>query len=145
MAAASFQSLVREAMEREQLSLDALSRVSKIGRNSWYAWFDGRYRPTMRLLRRAAPVLKLTVEELAAPWGESNSDPGNRDGAGVAVLSRLDALVEAVSGLVSELREARLERADLLEEIGALETAAKLRGESDDGTAVARPVPHQRG
>lgn len=62
-----------------------------------------------------------------------------------AYLERIDALVGSVSELVAEVRAARQERDDLLERVGALEAAARLRERSGDGAGDGTPAPHQTG
>ena len=66
-------------------------------------------------------------------------------GADSTLTAGLSALVEQISELVEELRASRQERADLLERVEALETAAMLRGPAGGGTAATRPAPAGRG
>jgi hypothetical protein len=60
-------------------------------------------------------------------------------------LPGLSDLASAISELVAELRAARQERADLLERVEALETAARLRDRSGAGAAGRPTAPAQRG
>lgn len=110
MPAAAFERLVREAMQREDLTLYALARASGIERNSWYAWFRGDYRPQPRTLARAAPFLNLTVDELSAPWGALRPEATVTDASGLinltAAINRLAAVLEGrLEGLEPELEE----------------------------------------
>lgn len=110
-AAAQFEGIVRGAMGREDLTLYALARASGIERNSWYAWFRGEYRPTVRTLLRAAPVLRLSVDELIAPWGKEKSpEEVVTDFSGLSSLAEAinrlaDVLSGRLEGLEPELKE----------------------------------------
>lgn len=103
MAAREFEYVVRDAMDRADLSLSALARVSKIERGRWYAWFRGDSTPTRRLLAKAAPALHRSVAELMAPWG-GDPGPGIVTDPGPALLEKLDRQVDAINRLVDQVQ-----------------------------------------
>ena len=92
--------------------------------------------------RRPSPY---NIEGLEAIFG-SPAPHTERAGASSdpALSELLKPLVSALSDLVVELREARQERADLLERVEALETAAKLQDRSDAGAVDDPTTPVQR-
>lgn len=94
----------------------------------------GSKKPSRRLLRALGKVYGLPVP------GDVESPGGNGD----TQAAGLSDLIASLSALVDELRAARQERADLLERIEALETAARLGDPPAVGVAGMRPAPQTR-
>lgn len=73
-------------------------------------------------------------------WPE-DVEPGEVGSTGDTSAPGLSELIASLNELVGELRAARQERADLLERVEALETAAKLRGTPGGGGVGVLPAP----
>lgn len=135
MAAHSeFARVVRDAMDREDLSLSALARESGVDRSRWYAWFRGENTPQSRTLVRAAKVLGVDVQDLTAPWGGLRSPELITD-------SGLTALVTAIGDLVDLLRPS-VEDHEI--RIRAVEAELRsLRERQEDGESPKRSAPQR--
>jgi transcriptional regulator with XRE-family HTH domain len=135
MAAQEFERIVRDAMDREDLSLSALARESGVDRGRWYAWFRGDNAPQPRTLRKAATALGLQVTQLTAPWGgmgpvgpEGVTDAGIRD-----LMTAVNDLVGLLRPLAEQAvdREARLRALEAeLQSLRARPVGARSRGRS---------------
>lgn len=93
--------------------------------------------------RRVVYEMARYFREVAAQQGVAITDPPMADQAGSGIVTDPGSaeLIAALTALVEELRAERRERADLLERVGALETAAKLRDQQDAEDAGTRPLP----
>lgn len=99
-----FERVVRDAMDREDLSLVALARATGIDRGRWYTWFRGENAPQPRTLIRAAPILKLTVDDLMSPWGGLPPRSGTVTDPGLGALTdAINRLADVLGGNVDEL------------------------------------------
>lgn len=144
-AAAQFERIVRDAMGREHLSLVQLARESGVDRGRWYSWFRGDHAPKRRSLTRAADALGVPVEDLLAPFGNTETPPPDDYRGGVSVLiEKLDRQAEVITELVVELREAHLERADLRAELDGFREALVELGLRSPGAPASDPAsaPH---
>lgn len=130
MAAQEFERIVRAAMDREDLTLYALARSSGIERNSWYAWFRGEYRPQRRTIARATSLLKVSADELLAPFGAPTrtAHPVRNDID--ALVDAIDRLTAAISGRFDDLDDAIAE--------------GIARDRARGGAAQKRPAPMPR-
>ena len=97
----------------------------------------GTRRPSDEQMRAIEHVFGKVPDFTKSERAGASSDP--------ALSQLLKPLVSALSDLVVELRAARQERADLLERVEALETAAKLQDPPDAGAVDDPTAPVQRG
>lgn len=111
MAAVTFERVVRDAMDRKELTLYALAAASGVKRTQWYTYFDGSHVPRRETLAKAAGVLGVSLEDLLAPFPEqpprrgreSVTDPGLAE-----LTAAIVALTRVLSGdsrLVQAIRE----------------------------------------
>lgn len=127
-----------EARADADLSVEAVvERLARVGVPVTAATLrgieGGSKQPSRRLLRALADVYGRPV-----PGDKSEGAAGE-----TTMPAALASLASAVSDLAAELRESRRERADLLERIEALETAAKLRDRSTAGAGGGTQSPVQ--
>ena len=106
-AGEAFEERIRAMMKTAKLStIEALVERSGIERGRWYRWFAGKSVPRRSTLRRIAPLIGMTYDELAEPWGELIEAAGS----GNPELGA--ALIDQISALVTELALTRREQAE---------------------------------
>ena len=134
-----------EARADADLSVEAVvERLARAGQPVAAATLrgieGGSKQPSRRLLKALAGVYGRPV-----PGDNMAGDVLTTSPAITDYLSRIDSLVATVTELVGELRATRQDRDDLLERVGALEAAARLRVPSSAGAVADTTAPAQRG
>lgn len=127
-AAATFERVVRDAMEREGLTLLSLAQASGVKRTQLYTYFNGTHVPNRRTLERVAGPLGLRVDELAEVWPTSVP---KQPRSGIVTDPGLGRLTDAINRL-AEVLEGRWRVLDELVEEGI---------DADPDPAPADPRP----
>lgn len=133
---------VKDRWPRSKGGMRGLAKQIGVVPETLYAWFRGDSEPSMAHMREMAPRLDVTRSQIVAILDNTLAGAVHSTRSAPADPPSPDPLLVE---LRDSLRQAQRERADLRERVAALEAAAKLRDQSDDGADDASQARHQTG